>query len=237
MHALILQGDGKYYVSAVFGIYREQKKPKRYAGYNYFYIVWDEQKTKLIKWPEYRPNPSNRIIQQVIDVEFDVSGWQMSKEENTGGVKFLPKEAALAACETGELPDALREKCLAIDREFVFEPYRDVETEKDIEGLLRISGWFHDGYIKEHREEEDGKLYLHFASIWGCDLEVWFWGDLSYDMTSRDPKTEDPYWMDCTLEKRDGFICLIDDECVPAEPKDGYCWFRARHMRYHIIPH
>ncbi len=170
-------------------------------------------------------------------MEFDVSDWQLSKEENTGGVKFLPKEAALSACATGILPDALREKCLAIDREFVFEPYRDVETEKDIEGLLRISGWFHDGYIKEHREEEDGKLYLHFASIWGCDLEVWFWGDLSYDMTSRDPKTEDPYWMDCTLEKRDGFICLIDDECVPAEPKDGYCWFRARHMRYHIIPH
>lgn len=53
MHALILQGDGKYYVSAVFGIYREQRKKKRYAGYDYFYIVWDEQKTKLIKWPEY----------------------------------------------------------------------------------------------------------------------------------------------------------------------------------------
>lgn len=29
--------------------------------------------------------------------------------------------------------------------------------------------------------QADGTLYLRFDGIWGCEVEVWFWGELEYD--------------------------------------------------------
>ena len=73
--------------------------------------------------------------------------------------------------------------------------------------------------------------------MWGCDIEVWFSGEVSYDTSSRNPEEFDPYWGDSTVFFHDGFVYLIDDEYATVEnAKDGWCWFKARHMKYHVIP-
>lgn len=74
-------------------------------------------------------------------------------------------------------------------------------------------------------------------SIWGCQIEVWFWGDLEYDTSSRDPEFDDPYWFGATVILQDGFVYLLDEENMTVEQiTSGYCYFKARHMKYHIIP-
>ena len=36
---------------------------------------------------------------------------------------------------------------------------------------------------------------------------------------------------------QDGYIYLVDEEELSVEQiSEGYCWFKARHMKYHIIP-
>ena len=54
MHALVNQGNGKYYVSYVFGYYTDITATDEYERYvqsihSPYFIVWDENKQKLIK--------------------------------------------------------------------------------------------------------------------------------------------------------------------------------------------
>lgn len=84
---------------------------------------------------------------------------------------------------------------------------------------------------------KDGSLHLIFDGIWGCNIEMWFWGDLEYDTESRNPEFEDPYWFDSTLIMQDGFIYLVDGEDMTVdEITSEYCYFKAIHMKYKIIP-
>ena len=54
MHAIICQGNGKYYVSAVFGYYRDIDATDDYERYlqkihKPYWIVWDEDQKRLIR--------------------------------------------------------------------------------------------------------------------------------------------------------------------------------------------
>lgn len=57
-------------------------------------------------------------------------------------------------------------------------------------------------------------------------------------MSNRDPElVDDPYWFDSTLLLHDGFVYLIDEEDMTVEKiTTDYCYFKARHMEYRIIP-
>lgn len=93
---------------------------------------------------------------------------------------------------------------------------------------------FHDGYIVKEQLQADGKLYLKFAGLWGCQLEVWFWGDLEYDTSA---VQDNPDWFGSTTLLADGFIYLVDDEQKMVDQiTNDYCYFKARHMQYHLIP-
>ena len=80
-------------------------------------------------------------------------------------------------------------------------------------------------------------MYLRFDGTWGCEIEVWFWGDLEYDTSSRDPELYDPYWFGFTVILHDGFVYFVDDDDMTVDQitKD-YCYFKARHMKYRIVP-
>ena len=109
-------------------------------------------------------------------------------------------------------------------------------SEKEARDLDWVASGFHDALITK-LEEKDGALYVFFEGMWGCDLEVRFEGDVSYDVSSRDPNECDPYWSDSTVLFQDGFVYLIDDMYATVEnARHGWCWFKARHMRYHVIP-
>lgn len=129
------------------------------------------------------------------------------------------------------------EQCRAMDKGYRYKAIQKVKTKKDIESLDWAVGNFHDAYIKKKKLQDDGKLYLKFNGIWGCELEVWFWGDLKYDISSRDSETDDPYWFGSTVLLQDGFIYLIDEENMTVgKITSDYCYFKARHMEYRIIP-
>jgi hypothetical protein len=79
-----------------------------------------------------------------------------------------------------------------MDREYQFEAIRRINSGNDIRDLEWVSGGFHDAYIAEITECGNS-LYILFDGTWGCKIEVWFEGDVSYDTSSRDPEKWDPY--------------------------------------------
>ncbi len=102
---------------------------------------------------------------------------------------------------------------------------KEIKTEADIENLSWASGGFHDAYIAKEALN-DGTLYLYFDGTWGCKIEVWFWGDLEYDISSKKSEMYDSYWLGSTVILQDGFIYLIDDDDMKVDKiEPGYCYF------------
>ena len=240
MHAIIKMGDGKYYISSVFGYYNDVKSEGDYQRYlerihTPYYVVFNEEKTKLIKWYNMQPD-TEFLIKQVLIIDSDESGWNINEEDGTGGVEFLPRELADKIISEGSIPDDIMQQCKKIEESYVYDEYREIKTEKDIEDFDWATGNFHDAYIKEQKILEGGELYLRFSGIWGCQVEIWFWDDLEYCSESRNPEYSDPYWSCSTLELKNGYVYFVDGEIDVKEITDGYCWFKARHMKYHIIP-
>ena len=84
---------------------------------------------------------------------------------------------------------------------------------------------------------DDGSLYVRFERTWEYNVEVWFWGGVEYDISSRDPEERGSYWFGSTVIIQDEFVYLVDEEDMRVDQiSDGYCWFKARHMKWRIIP-
>ncbi len=95
MHAIIRQGNGKFYVSAVFGYYKDitaEDDYKRYIEeiYKPYWIVWDEEQKRLIRWPTMVPD-KKYIIPQILIIDSDQNNWVMD-EQGVGCVDFLSRE-------------------------------------------------------------------------------------------------------------------------------------------------
>ena len=171
----------------------------------------------------------------VLITDADESGWNKISE-NEESVDFLPTGELLSMIDSNTVPSVLTQKCIEMDSAYQFESVRTINTADDIRDLEWASGGFHDAFIAEKRESENS-LYLLFDGTWGCKIEVWFEGDISYDTSSRDPKKFDPYWMGSTVSIENGFVYLIDDEDVSVNDiNSSYCWFKARTMKYRVIP-
>ena len=240
MHALICQGNGKYYVSTAFGFYKNITAAEGYERYlqsihNPRWIVWNEEKTRLIEWPAMAPD-TQYLIPLILIVDADESGW-VENEEGEGCVSFLSKEVIDSLLRSEQQPEEILAKCRAIDAGYTYNETPEIKTEADIKSLYWATGWFHDSRIVKQELQEDGTLYLRFDGTWGCDVEVWLWGDLEYDTSSRDPEKWDPYWQGSTVLIQDGFVYFIDEEDMTVDRiNDSYCYFKARHMKYRVIP-
>lgn len=240
MHAIINQGNGKYYVSQVFGYYRNISATDDYQRYvegfrNPYYVVWDAEKKHLIKWLVMLPN-TKYLIPQILIVEANQDNW-ITDENGEGCVNFLTKELIDLMVSTDNQLEKLLEKCRQTDEDYVFDETPEIKIKSDIENLEWASGGFHDARIAEEKLQDDGSLYLRFDGTQGCEIEVWFWGDLEYDSSSRHNEVYDPYWSGSTIIMQNGFVYLIDDCGVTVEEiSQEYCYFKARHMKYHIIP-
>lgn len=85
--------------------------------------------------------------------------------------------------------------------------------------------------------ESKTSLYVLFNGQWGCDIELWFTGEVSYDASPQKSAEYIPEWLDSTLIIQNGFVYLIDDGDATVEnARDGWRWFKARHLKYHVIP-
>jgi len=240
MHAIVCQGNGKYYVSAVFGYFKNITATDEYEKYlqsihNPYWIVWDEEKKRLIRWLEMVPN-TRYIIPQILIVDSECDNWNMN-DDGEGCVDFLSRALLDSFLDNEQQPEDILKKCRQMDDGYTYEEIQEIKDQKDIDDLNRASGGFHDARIAEKELQQDGTLYLKFDGTWGCEIEVWLWGGLEYDTSSRDSESCDPYWYGSTILKKDGFIYFIDEEDMTVEKIDKrYCFFKAEHMKYRIIP-
>lgn len=155
MHAIIRQGTGKYYISSVFGYYNDVKSEDDYQRYlerihTPYYIIFNEEKTKLIKWFNMQPD-TKYLINQVLIIDSDKSGWIINEQDGTGGVEFLPRELADKIILDGIVPDDIMQQCKKIEEPFTYEEYREIKTQKDIEDFDWVTGNFHDACIDEKK--------------------------------------------------------------------------------------
>ena len=231
MYAIVREGDGKFYTSMVFGYYKDTNKP---IYKNKFWIVLNKEKTALIKQNVLQPN-TKYLIPMVLITDADETDW-IKLNENQESVDFLPTAELLSMVEGNCVPMELTRKCIAMDRAYSFEAIRTINSDNDIRDLAWASGGFHDAFIAEKKESEDA-LYILFDGTWGCKIQVWLEGEVSYDISGRDPEKWDPYWFGSTVAIEDGFVYLIDDEVdsVKELPQNA-CWFKARTMKYRVIP-
>ena len=95
MHAIVRQGDGKFYVSAVFGYYRDVTAAGGYEEYlqsitKPYWIVWDADGNRLVRWLAMTPDTKS-LIPQILIVDSDRSNWTVD-EQGVGCVDFLSRE-------------------------------------------------------------------------------------------------------------------------------------------------
>lgn len=240
MHAIVSQGNGKYYVSAVFGYFRDITATDDYEKYiqsirNSYWIVWDEEKKRLIRWLHMVPD-TKYISPQILIVDSDHENWNMD-DDGVGCVNFLSRDLLDSFLDLDQQPEEILEKCRSMDAGYIYEEIQEIKGQKEIDNLDWASGGFHDARIAKEELQQDGTLYLRFDGTWGCEIEVWLWGDLEYDTSSRNPDHCDPYWQGSTILQKDGFLYLIDEDDMTVEQiGKGYCYFKARHMKYRIVP-
>ena len=243
MHAIVRLGSGKYYISAVFGYYHDVTVTEGCEGDHQsfskpYWIVWDEKRERLIRWQSMTPNIKS-LIPQILIVDSSRDGWNVDKdgEDGEGCVDFLSRELLDSVLDEEVQPADILEKCRLMDSGYVYDATPEIRTQKDIEDLEWVSGCFHDAFIAKEEMLDDGTLHVLFDGTWGCKIEVWFWGDVEYDTSSRNPETSDPYWLDSTIILQDGFVYLVDDcEMTADQISDGNCYFKARHMKYRVVP-
>ncbi len=240
MFAIIRKGNGQYYTSLVFGYYSVSSSIEddyqKYLDsiYNRFYIVLDESKKKLIKQTVFDRN--NKYLQPLIlIVDHTTDDWNIDENDN-GCVNYLDNSTLLTSVEESSISSEMISRCVLEDSKIVYQEYQTVKTQKELENLDWASGGFHDAYIKEFKEESDS-LYVLFDGTWGCQIELWFEGNVSYSTESRNPDEYDPYWSDSTLIRNNGYFILVDCENMTEEEiGEGYCWFKGNKLKYHIIP-
>lgn len=240
MHAIVRQGDGKYYISAVFGYYRDVTATGDYERYleeihKPYWIVWNSEKKRLIRWLSMVPN-TEYSIPQILIVDSEQNNWNVD-ENGVGCVDFLSRELLDSILDEKIQPDEILNKCRAMDKGYSYDEIQEIKTKQDIVNLEWVSGGFHDARIAKEELLNDGTLYLRFDGTWGCEIEVWFSGELEYDTSSRDPEYYNPYWYGSTVILHDGFVYFVDNEDMTVDQiTKEYCYFKARHMKYRIIP-
>lgn len=231
MYAYVRTPDERFYRSMVFGYGRFEDTSKNY------WIVLNEKKTKLVKISTENSDYYYLNL-LVIIVDCDRSGWTPELTNGIDCVSYFPFDRISKMIDDDTVPDELLERCIAEDRAYQFCEYPEIRTQRDIDNLYWASGWFHDGYIAEEKMQDDGTLYLRFEGTWGCQVELWLWGDLRYDTSFRHLDADNAYWFKATILLHNGLVYFSDDMDLTAEQIDEEigCWFKARHMKYHIIP-
>lgn len=238
MHAIVRYGQGQYYISTVFGYYCKVTATDDYQRYleeiyNCCYLVLDIEKNKLVK--QYIFDRNNEYLEpSVLIIESDNSDWIVD-DEGHGCVDFL------SGIQQEDIENNLQEdilnRCIQMDSEYQYNEYPEIFCHKDIDNLMDVSGGFHDAYIEKIKLQDDGSLYVLFAGTWGCKIEMWFSDEVCYSIDSRDPNEYDPCWFGSTMVIEDGFLYFVDEEDMKvADITDGYCWFKAKKLKYHVIP-
>lgn len=238
MHVLVCQGNGKYYVSAAYGYFRdvtamEFSERSRQMFQNPFFVVWDEDKKRLIRLKRYQQN-TPYIVPQALIIDNDRHHW-VKDEEDVGCVGFLSRELLDSFLDDEKQPDEILAKCRALDSDYVYNETPEIQSQSDIDNLMQASGFFHDAFLEEKKLRADGTLHLLYDGVWGCKIELWFWGDLEYCLAVRE-ESDYPFLDRCSIILKDEFVYFIDEDRSIEDISRGVDFIKARHMKYKIIP-
>ena len=233
MHTIVRKGNGEYYVTVVLGVFYDNCCDDTFGRY---YIVLNEEKSNIVKQYVYNLDKKPYLDKMVLVVDNDKSDW-LFENDSCGYVSFFDKEHLLEYANGREADKDIIKKCIELDGMFVFQEYNEILSQSDVDKLMLVSGGFHDAYIKEHLLLEDGTLKVVFGGVWGCKIEMYFNGDVSYCIESRNPELYDPYWLGSRMFVDNGMITFVDDEDVEQDNiNDNYCWFKAKKLFYRVIP-
>ena len=233
MYAIINNGNGDYYTSTVYACYEDPTNEDGTNWWGEYYIVLNKEKNALIKHYAYDSNVKPSIRQMILYIDDNQDNWNVDKRTGIGEVNISDRDSLMKMIEQSTVSNELIE----LDKQYHFEDYPEIHNEADIAKLMLVSGHFHDARIKQIEDTND-KLHIIFDDVWGCNIEMWFSGDVSYDISCRNPAVYDPYWLGSVMIIANGFIYFIDDEDATIEDAagDNYCWFKAREVKYHVIP-
>ncbi len=237
MYAIVRNGKGSYYTSAVFGYYCNITATDDYEIYlekihNQFYLVFDENKEYIIKKYIF-PKESKYLDPQIILLNDNQDGWIIDEDGHgclgiLSNIDFIQNDF--------KIQKEFIIECKNIDANFKYEEYIEIKNDDDINDFYLVTGYLHDARIAKHERIND-TIYVLFDGVWGCKIEMWFEGETDFSIESRNPEENDPYWFGCTMIIENGSIYLVDEEEMSVgEITNDYCWFRGQQLKYHIIP-
>lgn len=232
MHAIVRKGKGEYYVSVVLGYYSDDSTDV----FTNYYIVLNEEKNKIVKQSSFNPIRKPHLDSMILLIDDNQTDW-IIQEDGYGCINLFDKKTLLDYALGKEIPLDLLKQCKELDSQYMYSEYNEIKNQTDIDRFMLVSGEFHDARILESQLLDDGTLKVTFDGLWGCNMEMFFSGNLSYCTESRNPEYWDPYWLGSSMYIDNNMIVFVDDEDVELEDiSDDYCWFKAEKVIYHIIP-
>lgn len=234
MHKIIRKGNGEFYVSVVFA---------EYSGYSAGmpemdgYIVFNEEKTKLVFQPMWDlSNPPYRDL-LVLDYKNYREDWSYIDLYNE--VDLFDEDEFQDELEyildNGFKSEKFYKRCLELDAEVEYKEWNEIKTEQDIKDLLKLAVGFQDSTVDEVEELEDGSLLVSISSLWEFNMEIIFSNDVSYNKNALGDYND---MGDTELLYEDGYYCLVNDfYSNMSEIEDYNIWFKAKEMKFKVIPH
>ena len=240
MYAIVKNSDKTYYTSEVFCHVRKLNDYDSIYVLSEYYIVLNREKNKLIKVMN-QPKELRYLMPRILELDDDQTGWINTKEN---GYKDVVDFLADIDFDSDDwvVPQDLLERCIKIDSQYDYQEIKEIKTETDIKNVLCTTHYFHDGFIEDGNETND-RLYLRFSGLIGCDLELWFSGDVEHNIDSFDPNDFDPdifatpEWYDVSIFFEDGYTYLVRDAVTKQSEIGEYTQYvRAKSMKYRIAP-
>lgn len=240
MMAIVKQEDGRHYTSCIFGTYckitgaRGSWQEGMEKLHNRFFLVFDRDKTKLIKVYIY-PWEEEYLAPKILILDTEDAQWRyLDEEKKQGCVDFL--EGLDTEAEEITLTAEQLKKCHAMENNCSYEPYSEIRSEKDAQALLTAAGYFHDGYVKSYTRTEDC-VYVLIKGCWGCSVELWFVGNPEAVFPSEAAFDCTEYWFEATILHENGRFYLVDGgDYSFADISAADRCFSGERMKYHIIP-
>ena len=240
MYAIVKNPDETFYTSTVFCHVKKLNEHGWFDVDSEYYIVLNQEKTKLIKVMN-QPKELRYLMPQVLELDTDLTDWIITREKNYLGVVDFLSDIDFDS-DDWVVPQELTERCIEIDSRRKYVEFADIKTETDINNIFWTTRRFHDGYIDGGKEERDS-LYLRFTGLIGCDLELYFSGDVEHNIDSFSPDDFDPdifdtpEWYDVSIFFEDGYTYLVRGAVTKRSEIHGLNQYvRARNLKYRIVP-
>lgn len=235
MKALIRLGKGKYYSSKVFAIINTKIGNEDKGRMASQYLVLNETGDELVL--KYKYEQDTKYINLLV-LLYDCDTSDMILDDyGLGRVKFITEEELLNTALNNKNDNNLLEKCKNYITKYEGD-YIEIKNENDIENLMCVSGNFHDGYIKEIRNNPNGELVVLFDALWGCKIELVFSSDVIYHCGRSIENGDDVYWYGSSIIFDKGLLLFVDKDKYEVGQLlyEDNIWFKSKDIKYKIIP-